>query len=108
MAKSPPSTRRDRIKPVVPKLVEYTDDLIYGDVWERPGLSKRDRSLVTVSALIAAYRPEQLTSHIQRALANGGGLGKASFGQSLGKALVSGTSCGAARFRLVSISRRAR
>ena len=71
MAKAPPSARRDRIKPVVPKLVEYTNDLIYGDVWERPGLSKRDRSLVTVSALIASYRPEQLNSHISRALANG-------------------------------------
>jgi 4-carboxymuconolactone decarboxylase len=71
MAKAPPSARRDRIQPVVPALVEYTNSLIYGDVWERPGLSKRDRSLVTLGALIGAYRPEQLNSHIQRALKNG-------------------------------------
>jgi 4-carboxymuconolactone decarboxylase len=39
-----------------PKLVELTDKVLFGDVWERPGLSKRDRSLVTVSALIALNR----------------------------------------------------
>jgi 4-carboxymuconolactone decarboxylase len=71
MAKAPPSARRDRIKPVVPALVDYTNTLIYGDVWERPGLSKRDRSLITVAALVATCRPEQLNSHIGRALKNG-------------------------------------
>jgi 4-carboxymuconolactone decarboxylase len=71
MAKAPPSARRDRIKPLVPALVEYTDKVIYGDLWERPGLSKRDRSLITVAALIATYRPEQLESHLARAIANG-------------------------------------
>jgi 4-carboxymuconolactone decarboxylase len=54
-----------------PKLVELTDDVLFGDVWERPGLSKRDRSLVTVSALIALNRTEQLRFHIERALDNG-------------------------------------
>ena len=43
----------------------------YGDVWERPGLSKRDRSLITVAALTALYRGDQLTGHLERALANG-------------------------------------
>ncbi len=71
MAKAPPSTARDRIKPYFPALVDYTNDVIYGDLWERPGLSKRDRSLITVAALVATHRPMQLRTHIKRALANG-------------------------------------
>ena len=51
-----------------PKLVALTDDVLFGDVWERPGLSKRDRSLVTVTALIAMNRTEQLRFHIPNAL----------------------------------------
>jgi len=54
-----------------PKLVDLTDRVLFGDVWERPELSKRDRSLVTVAALIALNRPEQLRSHLKRALDNG-------------------------------------
>lgn len=54
-----------------PKLAELTDDVLYGDIWERPGLSKRDRSLVTISALIALNRPDQLRSHINLGLRNG-------------------------------------
>jgi 4-carboxymuconolactone decarboxylase len=71
MAKAPPSAKRDRIKNFVPALVDYTNDVVYGDLWERPGLSKRDRSLITVAALIASYRPEQLETHLGRALNNG-------------------------------------
>src|SRR5258707_3618460 len=71
MAKAPPSAKRDRIKAFVPALVDYTDDVIYGDLWERKGLSKRDRSLVTVAALIATYRPEQLETHLTRVIGNG-------------------------------------
>jgi 4-carboxymuconolactone decarboxylase len=71
MAKAPPSAKRDRIKGFVPALVDYTNDVVYGDLWERPGLSKRDRSLVTLAALIATYRPEQLESHLTRAIGNG-------------------------------------
>jgi 4-carboxymuconolactone decarboxylase len=56
---------------VAPRLAELTDDLLFGDIWERPGLSKRDRSLATVSALVAQYRLEQLEFHIGRALDNG-------------------------------------
>ena len=55
-----------------PKFAQLTDDVLYADVWERPGLSKRDRSLITVSALIALYRQDQLRSHL--ALANRNGL----------------------------------
>ncbi|MDB5596436.1 MAG: hypothetical protein JWM36_3397 [Hyphomicrobiales bacterium] len=56
---------------IAPKLAELTDDVLFGDVWERPGLSKRDRSLITVAALIALNRPEQLRSHIALGLQNG-------------------------------------
>jgi 4-carboxymuconolactone decarboxylase len=54
-----------------PKLVELTDTVLFGDVWERPGLSPRDRSLVTVTTLAALYRTEQLGFHLRRALENG-------------------------------------
>jgi 4-carboxymuconolactone decarboxylase len=54
-----------------PKLAELTDNVLFADVWERPGLSKRDRSLITVASLIALNRPEQLRSHLQRARENG-------------------------------------
>ena len=54
-----------------PKLVELTDNVLFADVWARPGLSPRDRSLVTVSALVAMNRPDQLRSHLARARENG-------------------------------------
>ncbi|WP_081493237.1 carboxymuconolactone decarboxylase family protein [Rhizobium sp. CF142] len=54
-----------------PKLAELTDGILYNDIWERPDLSKRDRSLVTISALIALNRPDQLRSHIRLGLQNG-------------------------------------
>jgi 4-carboxymuconolactone decarboxylase len=54
-----------------PKLMELTDDVLFGDVWERPGLSKRDRSLITVAALVALYRINELPFHIARARENG-------------------------------------
>jgi 4-carboxymuconolactone decarboxylase len=56
---------------IAPKLAELTDNVLFGDVWERPGLAKRDRSLVTVSALIAMNRPDQLRSHLVLARQNG-------------------------------------
>ena len=71
MAKAPPSAKRDRIRNFTPALVDYTNDVVYGDLWERKGLSKRDRSLITVAALVALYRPEQLRGHLARALDNG-------------------------------------
>lgn len=66
-----PTPAQQMMREVAPKMAELTDDVLFGDVWERPGLSKRDRSLVTVSALIAMYRPEQLRSHLARARENG-------------------------------------
>ena len=65
------STAVDKLRGFAPKLVELTDGVLFGDIWERPGLSKRDRSLVTVSALVALYRGDQLRGHLKRALANG-------------------------------------
>lgn len=54
-----------------PKLVELTDDVLFGDVWARKELSPRDRSLITVAALIANGNTEQLPGHLNRARANG-------------------------------------
>lgn len=54
-----------------PKLVELTDDVLYGDIWERPGLSQRDRSLITVSAVVSLYRTEQIEFHLRKAMENG-------------------------------------
>ena len=65
------STVREQIRDTVPKLAELSDKVLYGDVWERPQLSKRDRSLITIAALTALYRPEQLRSHLRRGLDNG-------------------------------------
>ena len=56
---------------IAPKLADLTDQVLYGDIWERPELSKRDRSLATVAALIALDRPAQLRSHIALARRNG-------------------------------------
>jgi 4-carboxymuconolactone decarboxylase len=71
MALQTPSVAQQLIGDVAPKLVQLTDDVLFGDVWERPGLSPRDRSLITVTALMALYRTEQLSFHLRRALANG-------------------------------------
>ena len=65
------TSARDEVRPVVPKLIELSEKVLYGDVWERPGLSKRDRSLITVAALVALYRTEQLPGHLRRAIDNG-------------------------------------
>ena len=70
---TPPSasSARHEVRQVAPKLIELSETVLYGDVWERPGLSKRDRSLITVAALTAMYRTDQLPGHLERALANG-------------------------------------
>ncbi len=56
---------------VAPKLAELTDDVLFGDVWRRPGLTPRDRSLITMAALTALGRTDQLRSHLGLALDNG-------------------------------------
>ncbi len=65
------TTSRDIMQEVAPKLAELSSDVLFGDVWERPQLSKRDRSLIVVAVLTALYRTDQLRGHIGRALDNG-------------------------------------
>lgn len=66
-----PSRAQQLMGDIAPKMAQLTDDVLYADIWERPLLSKRDRSLVTVSALIAMDRPDQLRSHLRLARQNG-------------------------------------
>ncbi|RZA23529.1 MAG: carboxymuconolactone decarboxylase family protein, partial [Proteobacteria bacterium] len=65
---SPPAKE---IQMVAPALEHYTHDLLLGDVWKRPGLSLRDRSVVTVAVLIARNQPLKLPYYLDRALDNG-------------------------------------
>lgn len=52
-------------------VVDTTRELLFLDLWLRPGLAPRDRSLITVAALIAAGQPEQMTFHLNKAMDNG-------------------------------------
>jgi len=65
------SSPQSGIADTAPKLFELTENVLLGDVWERPQLSKRDRSLITVSSLISLNRTEQLPFHLNKALENG-------------------------------------
>ncbi len=56
---------------IAPALAAYTEDVLFGDMWKRPGLSQRDRSLITVATLVAGYRVNELPFHFKRALDNG-------------------------------------
>jgi 4-carboxymuconolactone decarboxylase len=56
---------------VAPALDDLTQRVLFGEVWERPGLSKRDRSLITVATLVAMYCMNELPFHLKRALENG-------------------------------------
>ena len=66
-----PTAARASFGDIAPALAEYTDVVLFGDVWRRPGFSPRDRSLITVAALVAGYRTNELPFHLQRALENG-------------------------------------
>jgi 4-carboxymuconolactone decarboxylase len=67
-----PSLRtRSPFGDIAPTLGEITDDVLFGKVWERPALSKRDRSLITVASLVSLYRSNELPFHLKRALENG-------------------------------------
>ncbi len=68
---SPRPDVREAMEQVAPRLAELTTEVVFGDIWERPGLSKRDRSLIIVAVLTALYRTDQLRGHIARALDNG-------------------------------------
>jgi len=64
------TTARESFGDIAPALAEYTDDVLFGSVWERPGLAPRDRSLNTVAAPIALYRTNKLPFHLKFALQN--------------------------------------
>lgn len=69
--RQPPQQQQSPYADIAPALAYYTDHVLYGDVWRRPGLSPRDRSLITVAALTALYRVNELPFHIRRAIENG-------------------------------------
>jgi 4-carboxymuconolactone decarboxylase len=71
MTTSQPQPAVSPIREIAPKLADLTDSVLFGDVWERPQLSKRDRSLITIATLTALYRTDQLRGHIGRGLDNG-------------------------------------
>ena len=56
---------------IAPQLADLSDRVLYAEVWERPGLSKRDRSLITCAALVAMGKTEQMSAHFPRAIENG-------------------------------------
>ena len=68
---TPASPPRRALGDFAPKLVELTDEVLFGDIWERPQLSKRERSLITCAALVAMGKTEQMNFHFPRALENG-------------------------------------
>ncbi|MFT8417558.1 MAG: carboxymuconolactone decarboxylase family protein [Acetobacter sp.] len=65
------SPARKAFGDIAPGLADYTDQVLFGDVWERPGLTPRERCIVTVSSLISLYRTNELGFHIRKALATG-------------------------------------
>jgi len=66
-----PTAAERMIGDFAPKLVSLTDDLLFGDIWERSELAPRDRSLITVAALVAGGHTEQLPFHLNKGKQNG-------------------------------------
>ena len=66
-----PTAARQAFGHIAPALADYTDEILFGDVWKRPGLSPRDRSLITVASLVALYRTNELPFHLKKAIENG-------------------------------------
>lgn len=61
----------DGMAAVAPEFAKLTQELLFGDIWERPPLSKRDKSLITVTVLVALNRIEQVEFHLKKAFENG-------------------------------------
>jgi 4-carboxymuconolactone decarboxylase len=61
----------DELAPLAPEFAKLTRDFLFGDIWERPGLSQRDKSLITVTCLVALNRIEQVEFHLRKAFENG-------------------------------------
>ena len=66
-----PAVSRNPFADIAPALADYTDRVLFGDVWKRPDLSPRDRSLITVASLVSLYRINELPFHMKRAMENG-------------------------------------
>lgn len=66
-----PSSSKAHIRSVAPKLFEMIEDTVYGDLWERPNLSRRDRSLITLAALIGMRQTDQMRSHFEKGIDHG-------------------------------------
>ncbi len=56
---------------IAPEFAKLTQDFLFGDIWKRPGLSQRDKSLITVTCLVALNRIEQVEFHLKKAFENG-------------------------------------
>ena len=69
--KRPNNGAGSRLAKVAPGLNHYTQTILYDELWERPILSKRDRSLITLAGFVAMYRPEQMAGHMVMAMENG-------------------------------------
>lgn len=61
----------DELAALAPEFAKLTRDLLFGDIWERPELSQRDKSLITVTCLVALNRIEQVEFHLKKAFENG-------------------------------------
>jgi 4-carboxymuconolactone decarboxylase len=71
MSKAPMAPGREKLRSIVPKLIDYTHNVLYNEVWEGPELSKRDRGLITIAAMMAMNRPDYFKVHLGRALGYG-------------------------------------
>lgn len=65
------TTQKSAMEEYAPKLWSLAQEVLFGDIWERPGLDSRDRALISVAALVALYRTEPLRAHIRRAVGLG-------------------------------------
>jgi 4-carboxymuconolactone decarboxylase len=66
-----PTNARKAFGDIAPKLAEITDKVLFGDVWADDALSPRDRSLVTITTLVALYRHNELGFHLGKGIENG-------------------------------------
>lgn len=66
-----PHTAHKAFGDIALALANYTDKVLFGEVWKRPGLSPRDRSLITVASLTSLYRVNELPFHLKKAVENG-------------------------------------
>jgi 4-carboxymuconolactone decarboxylase len=71
MANTKESNAVNELAAIAPEFAKLTQDFLFGDIWERPGLSQRDKSLITVTCLVALNRIEQVDFHLKKAFENG-------------------------------------